>query len=171
MCELIRVIEPMAGRLREWPPSRRTAALRGTVEGMLGMTKRHEIQVLRKAGHAQVAVAAATGTSRTSVQRVGAEPPVTTFDDGAERVRRRIGRPSTAEPLRPFLAAQLAADADLLGVELLRRAKQQGHVGAKSALYPRNATGPGCGERGPMEVGSGGRRAFHGSGEIRRGAP
>jgi transposase len=102
---------------------------------MLGMTKRHEIQVLRGAGHTQEAVAAAAGVSTRSVQRVDAESCVMTFDDRAERARRRIGRPSKTEPLRDFLAAQLATDPDLLGVELLRRAKQRGYSGAKSALY------------------------------------
>ena len=80
-------------------------------------------------------MAAATGASRRTVQRVDAEAPIASFNDKAERARREIGRPSLTEPFRSFIAAQLDLDADLLGVELLRRAKLQGYVGAKSALY------------------------------------
>lgn len=99
------------------------------------MAKRHEIQVLLEAGHTQAAVAVAAGVSRRSVQRVEAEPAVTAFDDAAERGRRRIGRPSLAEPFRDFLSTLLKDDPDLLGVELLRRARQKGYKGRKSALY------------------------------------
>ena len=99
------------------------------------MAKRHEIQVLREAGHTQAAVAAAAGASRSSVQRVEAEPAVTAFDDAAERARRRIGRPSLAEPFRDLIAELLKDDPDLLGVELLRRARQKGYKGRKTALY------------------------------------
>ena len=102
---------------------------------MLRMAKRHEIQVLREAGHKQTAVAVAAGVSRRCVQRVDAEPAVTAFDDAAERARRRIGRPSLAEPYRDFLSTVLKEDPDLLGVELLRRARQKGYEGRKSTLY------------------------------------
>jgi transposase len=102
---------------------------------MLRMAKRHQVQVLRDAGHTQAAVAAATGASRRSVQRVEAEPRVTSFDDVAERARRGVGRPSLVEPLRGFIAGQLKDEPELLGVELLRRAQQKGYQGAKSALY------------------------------------
>lgn len=99
------------------------------------MAKRHEIQVLREAGHTQTAVAVSAGVSRRSVQRVEAEPAVEAFDDAAERARRRIGRPSLAEPFRELIVGLLKDDPDLLGVELLRRARQKGYKGRKSALY------------------------------------
>ena len=61
---------------------------------MIDVLKRHEIQVLRRAGHSLEEVVELAGVSQSSVQRVAAEPPVRTFDSLAERVRRGIGRPS-----------------------------------------------------------------------------
>jgi transposase len=102
---------------------------------MIDMVKRHEIQVLRRAGHPQAEVARLAGVSKRSVERVDAEPPVSSFDTPAERSRRRVGRPSKAEPFRSFLVAELAQEPSVLAVELLRRAQLVGYNGAKSALY------------------------------------
>lgn len=44
---------------------------------MLDMMKRHEIQVLRRAGHSQPDVAKLTGVSELTVRRVEGEPAVT----------------------------------------------------------------------------------------------
>ena len=99
------------------------------------MVKRHEIQVLRRAGHGQAEVARLVGVSKRSVERVDGEEAVTAFDTNAERDKRRIGRPSKAEPFRSFLVGELIAQPDVLAVELLRRAKNKGYSGGKSALY------------------------------------
>ena len=99
------------------------------------MLKRHEIQVLRRAGHSLEEAAKLAGVSQSSVQRVEAEPPVTALDSLAERVHRGIGRPSTVEAFRPLLVAELAKQPGVLGVELLRRARLAGYAGGKSALY------------------------------------
>jgi len=50
------------------------------------MVRRHEIQVLRRAGHSLAETATLVGVSPSSVQRVAVEPPVTTPDH-------RRGRP------------------------------------------------------------------------------
>ena len=102
---------------------------------MIYMLKRHEIQVLRRAGHSQVDVARLTGASLGSVRRVEAETDVVQIDNGQERARRQIGRPSKAEPFRPFVLEQLAKAPELLAVEIFRRAKLAGYPGGKSALY------------------------------------
>jgi DNA-binding LacI/PurR family transcriptional regulator len=60
---------------------------------MIDMLKRHEIQVLRRAGHTLKEVVKLAGVSQSSVQRVEAEGPVMTLDAAGERTRRRIGRP------------------------------------------------------------------------------
>jgi hypothetical protein len=73
---------------------------------MIDMLKRHEIQVLRRAGHTQEDVATRAGVSVRSVRRVEDEEPVSHVDDEAERESRRIGRPSKAEPFRAFVVEQ-----------------------------------------------------------------
>jgi transposase len=102
---------------------------------MIDMLKRHEIQVLRRAGHGQEEVAKLAGVSVRSIRRVEDEVPVSHVDNEAERDKRRIGRPSKAEPFRPFVVEQLAKEPHLLAVEVLRRARLEGYAGGKSALY------------------------------------
>jgi transposase len=102
---------------------------------MHDMMKRHEVQVLRRAGHSQSEVAELTGVSVRSVREIEAEPEVMSTDDAAERERRRIGRPSTVERFREFVAGVLSGEPDLLSLEILRRARLDGYTGGKSALY------------------------------------
>jgi transposase len=102
---------------------------------MIDMLKRHAIQVLRAAGHEQSEIATLTDVSVRSVRRVEAEPDVSHIDDAGERDRRRIGRPSIAEPFRPSVVEWLVQDPALLSVEIFRRAKLAGYLGGKSALY------------------------------------
>jgi len=58
------------------------------------MLKRHEIQVLRRAGHTLKEVAKLTGVSQSSVQRVEAEPAVVTLVGAEPSASRSVGRPS-----------------------------------------------------------------------------
>jgi transposase len=102
---------------------------------MIDMLKRHEIQVLRRAGHSQQETAALAGVAIRSIRRVEAEAEVTHVDTAAERARRGVGRPSKAEPFRPQVVGWLTEDPTLLAVEILRRAKLAGYPGGKSALY------------------------------------
>src|SRR5262249_43743348 len=102
---------------------------------MIEMLKRHETQVLRRAGHTWAQVAALSGVSVGTARRVAAEEAVATVDNVAERARRRIGRPSTADAYREGLLRALTEDPSLRSVELLHRARLQGYAGGKSALY------------------------------------
>jgi transposase len=102
---------------------------------MIDMLKRHEIQVLRRAGHTLAEVAALTEVSVGSVRRVIDEDAVTTVDNNAERARRQIGRPSKAEAYREVVTQALAEHAEIRSVEILHRARQAGYAGGKSALY------------------------------------
>jgi transposase len=102
---------------------------------MIDMLKRHEIQVLRRAGHSQVDVARLAGVARRTVQRIDTEATVTHIDTARAREARGIGRPAKAEPFRSMIAQILALEPQLLSVEILRRVKLQGYDGGKSALY------------------------------------
>lgn len=102
---------------------------------MIDLLKRHEIQVLRRAGHSLPDVGRLAGVSVRSVQRVEAEPAVSHVDDLAERVRRKVGRPSKAEAFRGFVVEQLTKEPELFSLEILRRARLEGYPGGKSALY------------------------------------
>ena len=102
---------------------------------MHDMLKRHEVQVLRRAGHSQAEVARLTGLGERSVRRIEAEPEVVSVETGAERKARKIGRPSKAEAFRSFVVDLLEEDPELLTLELLRRARLKGYKGAKSAFY------------------------------------
>ncbi len=99
------------------------------------MLKRHEIQVLRRAGHNASEVAVLADVSRRSVRRVEAEMAVSHVDTAAEIERRGVGRPSKAEPFRDLVVELLSAEPTLLSLELLRRAKLKGYPGSKSAFY------------------------------------
>lgn len=99
------------------------------------MLKRHEIQVLRKAKISQSEVAEIAGISERSVRRVEAEPAVVSVDDSGGRQRRGIGRPSKVEAYRQFAVDLLAAEPELMSLEILRRARLSGYTGNKSALY------------------------------------
>lgn len=104
-------------------------------EEMLPLLKRHEIQVLLRAGHSQTDVAARTGASVDTVRRVKREAEVTKADDATERRERKIGRPSKATPFAARVSAWLAEDPDLPTQELLRRATEAGYDGHKTAFY------------------------------------
>jgi transposase len=107
---------------------------------MLDMLKRHEIQVLRKAGHSQAEVAELAGVSERSVRRVASEPRVSEADTVAERARRRIGRPNRVETFRTFVTEVLKGEPELMSLEILRLARLRGYRGGKSALYGLIAT-------------------------------
>jgi transposase len=104
-------------------------------EEMLPLLKRHEVQVLRNAGHSQSEVARLTGVSLREIRRIDAEDKIAHVDDRAERARRGIGRPSKAEAYRPFVIEQLAEDPERMSLEILRRARIAGFTGGKSAMY------------------------------------
>jgi len=104
-------------------------------EEMLPLLQRHEIQVLLRAGHSQKDVAARTGASTDTVRRVKRESAVSETDDAAERRTRGIGRPSKAAPFAAEVTKWLTDEPELPTLELLRRAKDGGYTGNKTAFY------------------------------------
>lgn len=106
-----------------------------SVGEMLPLLKRHEIQVLLGAGFAPGDVAKRTGTSVDTVRRVRREDEVEHTDDRAERKERRVGRPSKAAPFGQRVSKWLEDEPTLPTQELLRRAKEHGYEGSKTAFY------------------------------------
>jgi len=104
-------------------------------EEMLPLLKRHEIQVLLRAGHSQRDVAERTATSLDTVRRVKREEDVTSADDASARRERQIGRPSKASPYATRVAEWLKEEPELPTQELLRRATDAGYTGHKTAFY------------------------------------
>jgi transposase len=102
---------------------------------MLGMLKRHEVAILLKAGHPKAEVARLSGVSLRSVNRIALESPVLQVDDTVERAKRRIGRPSTVTSFRKPIVAILQETPDLASLEILRRVREAGYQGGKTALY------------------------------------
>lgn len=98
------------------------------------MLKRHEIEVLREAGHSQESISQLSGASVRTVRRIGQE--------GAHprRSRRRPGRPAQAEPFRDWIKVLLESEPHLLTLEILRRARLDGYAAGKSAMYQLVAT-------------------------------
>jgi transposase len=102
---------------------------------MLGMLKRHEVQILLKAGHPKTEVARLSGVSLRSVNRIAEEESVVQVDDKAERIQRHIGRPSRVVSFRNQIVEILQQEPDLPALEILRRVRQKGYQGGKTAFY------------------------------------
>src|SRR2546422_11758060 len=94
---------------------------------MLGMLKRHEVEILLKAGHPKTEVARLAGVSLCSVKRIAEEAPVVHVDDAAEREKRRIGRPSKGDDFRKFIVALLEEKPGLPSLEIFRRICEAGY--------------------------------------------
>ena len=99
------------------------------------MLKRHEVEILLKAGHSKTEVARLAGVSLCSVKRIAQESPVVHVDDAAERSQRQIGRPSTVANFRKQVVGILQETPDLASLEILRRVREAGYQGGKTALY------------------------------------
>ena len=102
---------------------------------MIPLLKRHEVQVLLRAGHTQKDVAARAGVSLRAVRRIQKEEEVTGADDASERHARAVGRPSKATPYSEPVRAWLSEAPSLPTQELLRRATEAGYTGHKTAFY------------------------------------
>jgi transposase len=97
--------------------------------------KRHEIQVLKAAGHSTREVVDTSGVSRSTVKRIAKQEPVESPKDRKVTAARRVGRPSKVEAFRKFVEGVLAEEAELPTVEILHRARQEGYRGGKTAFY------------------------------------
>jgi hypothetical protein len=106
------------------------------------MLKRHEVEVLLKAGHRKTEVAHMSGVSLRSARCIAQEEAVVHVDDEAERGKRQIGRPSTAQNFRKQAVGILLETPDLPSLEILRRVREAGYQGARrrsTIWWPRFA--------------------------------
>src|SRR5262245_17047726 len=103
----------------------------GRQRRMIGAMARLRVQVLRAAGMTLKQVAAKTGLSQSSVQRIEREPVIGAPEDLVQVLDRGVGRPSVVEEYRERLAAVLNAEPELKTVELLHRLREQGYTGGK----------------------------------------
>jgi hypothetical protein len=90
---------------------------------------------LLKAGHKRTEVSRLTGISRSSVQRISAEATTEQFDDTAERLKRRIGRPSIVKGFWETISDILEKQPDLPSSHILRQVQNSGYSGGKTVLY------------------------------------
>ncbi|MGE0142989.1 MAG: IS21 family transposase [Planctomycetota bacterium] len=97
--------------------------------------KRLEIQTLRGVGMLVELVAAHTGASPRSVQRVAKEPPITDPAAVDDMASRRLGRPSPVAQYEPTITGWLAEDPKLPSNHVLERLRDQGYEGSKTAVY------------------------------------
>jgi hypothetical protein len=68
------------------------------------------------------------------VKRIAQEGPVVHVDDAAERAQRQVGRPSRMANFRKPILEILQQKPDLASLEILRRARETGYEGGKTAL-------------------------------------
>jgi hypothetical protein len=99
------------------------------------MLKQHEVEILLKAAHPKTEVARLAGVSLCSVKRIAQESPVVHVDDAVERSQRQIGRPNTVANFRKQVVGILQETPDLASLEILRRVREAGYQGGKTALY------------------------------------
>jgi transposase len=99
---------------------------------MFDPMNRYEVTVLRKAGHSQRDVADLSEVSVRTVQRLDREAR-TGLDPGLQR-KRGVGRPSKVATFADRIRAWLDAEPELESLEILRRAREDGYDGGKTAL-------------------------------------
>lgn len=104
-------------------------------EEMLPPLRRHEIQVVLRAGFGAQDVATRTSTSVDTVRRVHRADVVTHADDTAAHRTRGIGRPSKTAAFAEKVTTWLREEREVPTQELLRRAKESSDAGNKTAFY------------------------------------
>ena len=102
---------------------------------MHGAMKRHEVQVLKKAGLRTGQVAERSGVSPRTVRRIIKEPTLQEVVEVGFARQQGVGRPSVAEPFRDRIREILGEEADLPTIEILHRVRGKGYKGGKTALY------------------------------------
>lgn len=98
---------------------------------------RLKVHHMAEGGALQATIAARTDISIRSVERILAEtaPTVEEVVEGVRSDAKRLGRPPKADDaLVERVRALLAEDGDMMATEVLRRAREWGYTGGKSAM-------------------------------------
>src|SRR5438093_11869562 len=101
---------------------------------------RHEVQILRAVGMAQVAVASKSGVSVQSVRRIEREAPMTTSGEKSLVRQRRVGRQSIGTPWTATIESWLTEGRVLPSGEIVRR-RREGRRNAEGKRAVYKATG------------------------------
>ncbi len=103
---------------------------------MYAETKRNEVRLLLAAGVLQERIAELTGVSVRTISRIAREgsDPAATSAAGVPK-RARPGRPSGVARYRDAVAEMLRAEPKLKSVDVVRRLRERGYTGGKSAVY------------------------------------
>jgi len=96
---------------------------------------RLSVQSLLGAEVRQLDIVEQCHVSERTIRRIAKEEPVKHVDDAAEARKRRVGRPSKTARWAGLVRSLLEAEPELLSVEVLRRCRESGYQGQKSALY------------------------------------
>lgn len=110
---------------------------------MYSEEKRRDIQLLLAGAVPQEQIAKLTGVSVRTIRRIGresAQPGPAVAESAATEpagrpLRSGPGRPSTVEPYREAVTAMLEQTPELKSLEVLRRLRERGYGGGKSAVY------------------------------------
>lgn len=102
---------------------------------MYNVMKRHEVQVLHRAGQTLNQIAGQVGMSRRSVASIVKEPPVEQIIRQVLSAESKVGRPSTALPFAQQVQEIFKTHKDLPTIEILRRLRLKGYAGGKTAVY------------------------------------
>src|SRR5215469_7634267 len=107
------------------------------------MLKRHEVEVLLKAGHPKTEVDRLAGVCLCSVKRIAEENPVVHVDDARERAERKVGRPSMVANFQNQ-ADRHPAESTFLPSKLLYRSRRSARFFLESGCSePAVSTGLG----------------------------
>jgi len=96
--------------------------------------KRHAVRVLRGAGHTQCEVSEQLGVSVRTIRGIETEAAMQPENERRKACGRGVGRPSKVAPFEEYIGQLLREEPELRTLEILRRCRERGYAGGKSAL-------------------------------------
>lgn len=103
--------------------------------GMYDQMKRHDVHLLRNVGMSLPEIAEKLRLGKATVVRILKEPEPDATPPASLALEHGVGRPSLAKGFEVRVREILKEEPELPTVEILRRVREQGYRGGKSALY------------------------------------